>query len=79
MLLEKQKKSRYFWHFVARHWDVVNLCFKKMIVFMFMCVHPAVKNAGHASFSEEEAVFNNSEAVIQSGRQPFYTQFIQER
>lgn len=46
---------------------------------MCMCVHRAVKNAGHASFSKEKAVFNNSEAVIQSRRQPFYPQFIQER
>lgn len=45
-----------------------------------VCVcRAAVENAGHVSFSEEEGVFNNSAAVIQSRRQPFYPQFIHER
>lgn len=53
--------------------------FASSMKWLFCVCRAAVENAGHASFSVEEEVFNNSVAVIQSRRQPFYPQFIQGR
>jgi len=52
--------------------------FNEMAVFVCVC-GAAVENTGHASFSVEEELFNNSVAVIQSRRQPFYPQLIHRR